>query len=233
MRVILANPQNYGAKRDARLIRYLVFHYTANDGDTAEANGRYFRNNVVKASAHYFVDDTEVVQSVPDNYVAWAVGGGLQGSGGHTMHRIITNTNSLSVELCDTRRNGFYDFTEETLSRAAALGRELMEKYGIPPENVYCHFDVTGKRCPGIPSWIDGDRPAWRAFKERLEDMTGKEIFDKLNEYMEGQEAPAWAKAELDEAVAAGITDGTKPMTLIPRYQAALMALRAQKGAQK
>ena len=36
---------------------------------------------------------------------------------------------------------------------------------------------------------------------------------------------------ELEEAVAMGITDGTDPMGLIPRYQAAIMAKRAvQKG---
>lgn len=60
--------------------------------------------------------------------------------------------------------------------------------------------------------------------------MTGEEIYNALNEYLTTQPVPEWAKEELVEAVAAGITDGTKPMQLIPRYQAALMALRAKKG---
>ena len=34
-------------------------------------------------------------------------------------------------------------------------------------------------------------------------------------------------RMELAEAVALGITDGTNPMQLIPRYQAAIMAKRA------
>ena len=38
-------------------IRYLVLHYTAGRNDSAGSNLRYFRDNVVKASAHYFVDD--------------------------------------------------------------------------------------------------------------------------------------------------------------------------------
>ena len=46
----LANPRNYGGSRDASKIRYLVFHYTANDGDTARNNAVYFQNNIVKAS---------------------------------------------------------------------------------------------------------------------------------------------------------------------------------------
>lgn len=62
------------------------------------------------------------------------------------------------------------------------------------------------------------------------ETMTGKEIFDALNGYLKEQACPDWAKAELDEAVAMGITDGTRPCELIPRYQAAIMAKRAVKG---
>ena len=62
---------------------------------------------------------------------------------------------------------------------------------------------------------------------EQEETMTGKEIYDKLAEYTETLEVPAWAKEELEKAKAAGITDGSAPMQLIPRYQAALMAYRA------
>jgi len=59
------------------------------------------------------------------------------------------------------------------------------------------------------------------------DDMTGEEIYNKLNDYLRDKPAPAWAQAELAEAVALGITDGKNPMQLIPRYQAAIMAKRA------
>ena len=58
------------------------------------------------------------------------------------------------------------------------------------------------------------------------ENMTGEQIYRKLNEYLSEQAAPEWATAELEQAVAMGITDGTRPMELIPRYQAAIMAKR-------
>ena len=64
------------------------------------------------------------------------------------------------------------------------------------------------------------------AFMEE-DDMTGEEIYNKLNDYLRDKPAPAWAQAELAEAVALGITDGKNPMQLIPRYQAAIMAKRA------
>ena len=63
------------------------------------------------------------------------------------------------------------------------------------------------------------------------EDMTGKEIYDKLNEYLLDVELPGWAKDEFEMAKAMGITDGSAPMCLIPRYQAAIMAKRAAEAA--
>lgn len=165
----LANSGNYGGSRNASQIRYLVYHYTGNDGDKAANNAKYFQNNIVKASAHYFVDDTTVWRSVPDLKVAWSVGGSKYANadktGGGTMYGVITNTNSLSIEMCDTIRNGVYQASEATLANAAALGRALMEKYGIPIENVYRHFDVTGKHCP---SYLVSAQK-WAEFKKRLE----------------------------------------------------------------
>lgn len=70
-----------------------------------------------------------------------------------------------------------------------------------------------------------------REFNLRMEEeiMTGEQIYKELNAYLKTLPVPEWAKAELEEAKAAGITDGSSPMELIPRYQAAIMALRAKK----
>lgn len=192
----LANPRNYGGSRAASQIRYLVYHYTGNDGDMAANNAKYFQNNIVKASAHYFVDDTTVWRSVPDLKVAWSVGGSKYANadktGGGTMYGVITSTNSLSIEMCDTIRNGVYQASEATLANAAALGRALMEKYGIPIENVYRHFDVTGKHCPSY--LVNAQK--WAEFKKRLE----VKIMDNT---------PSGAhKAGVEWAVANGILTG-------------------------
>lgn len=165
----LANRANYGNRRNTDAIQYLVYHYTGNDGDSDESNGSYFQKNTVKASAHYFVDDDSVTRSVPDDYTAWAVGGPKYASyaqtGGGAFYGKCTNSNSLSIELCDSVRNGTYDFTENTLRIAAELGRELMDKYRIPIENVIRHFDVVGKICPAP---FVNDPANWLQFKNRL-----------------------------------------------------------------
>lgn len=66
---------------------------------------------------------------------------------------------------------------------------------------------------------------------DKEEDMTGKEIYDALNDYLSKQPVPGWAQKELEEAVKLGITDGKEPTALIPRYQAAIMAKRIKEQA--
>ena len=149
----LANKANYGSKRTTDKIKYIVIHFTANDGDTDENNGKYFANNVVKASAHYFIDDDSVTQSVPDNYVAYAVGGSKYSNcsttGGGKYHGKCTNSNSLSIELCDDVKNGTIYPSAGTIANAIEFTKAKMKEYGIPAANVIRHFDVTGKSCPG------------------------------------------------------------------------------------
>lgn len=165
----LAHPSNYCRNRLTG-IEYIVIHYTGNDGDTAARNAEYFHSNIVKASAHYFVDDTTVVRTVPDDCVAWSVGGNKYSdcnrTGGGKYYKVATNANTLNIELCDTVRDGVIEPTEETLANAVALVRELMATYGVPFANVIRHFDVNGKHCPEY--FMDDAK--WNAWKQRLTD---------------------------------------------------------------
>lgn len=172
-KTLIAKRRNYGSKRSTSIIKYLVYHYTGNDGDTDEANAKYFHNKVVKASAHRFVDDDSVTISVPDNYTAYHCGGGLQGKNGHKFFKICTNTNSIGIEMCDTKRNGKYEVTPKTRSNAIALGKELVKKYGIKKENVIRHYDVTGKNCP---AYFVKDEEAWKKFRDEIFEIEKKEF---------------------------------------------------------
>lgn len=153
IKVNLANKKNYGGSRLTSNIKYIVIHYTANDGDTDENNGKYFRNNVVESSAHYFVDDDSITQSVPDNYVAWSVGGNKYNNSGGKLYKKCTNNNSISIELCDDVRDGVVYPSAKTIQNALELVAHLMNKYSIPKENVIRHYDVNGKPCPKY--WVD------------------------------------------------------------------------------
>ena len=161
-----ANKNNYGAKRSTSNIKYIVIHYTANDGDTDEGNANYFASRIIKASAHYFVDDDSVTQSVPDNYVAWSVGGSkysnCKTTGGGKYYTKCTNSNSISIELCDTKKDGKIYPTKKTIENAIELTRKLMKKYNIPSTNVIRHFDVTGKTCPAYWCGTSEKNQLWK-----------------------------------------------------------------------
>ena len=202
IKIKTANRSNYGGKRSTADIKYIVIHYTANDGDTDEGNGNYFANNIVGDSAHYFVDDDSITRSVPDDYIAWAVGGSkYKYTKGGTFYGKCTNANSISIEFCDTKKNGVYDFTEATMKNAADLVKLLMEKYTVPVERVIRHYDVTGKVCP--KPFVD-DEKAWKEFKERLVDNMEKR-YNKISEL------PQWAKPTIQKLVNEGkIADGNK-----------------------
>lgn len=167
-----AKRANYGSKRSTSKIKYAVVHYTGNDGDTDENNAKYFANNVVGASAHYFIDDDSVTQSVPDNYIAWAVGStGLLDQGspyadeGAKYWKKCTNTNSISFELCDTIDNNKLKVSKKTRANAAVFIAKKMYKYDIPISRLIRHFDVNGKLCPIY--WVT-DEEDWLDFKKEV-----------------------------------------------------------------
>lgn len=194
---IPCNPKNHGGTRKKSDIKYLVYHYTGNDGDHDTANAIYYRDNVVEASAHYFVDDDSITQSVGDLTTAWAVGGkkwsDCAKTGGGKLYGIAKNSNSISIEMCDTERNGVYNLTEKTMENALALGRVLMARYNIPIERVIRHFDVTGKHCPAYFM----DETKWAAFKARLVE-TEEDDMPRFNAI---KEMPAWAQATIRKLV--------------------------------
>lgn len=174
-----ASKENYGGTRSLSNIKYIVLHYTANDGDTAMSNAKYFASGSRGASAHYFVDSKNIVQSVKDNFVAWAVGGNkyndVAKTGGGKFYGKCTNSNSLSIEICDDIKNNAIYPTEATINNVVELVRTLMKKYNINISNVIRHFDVTGKKCPMYWCGDSQKNAKWQEFKSRLEEQVVKQ----------------------------------------------------------
>ncbi len=202
------DPSNCGGKRKKEDIRYLVYHYTGNDGDTAENNARYYSNPInPPASAHYFVDDNGIFQSVGELTIAWAVGGerwdDCSETGGGKLYGIATNANSISIEICDNPpKDGKIRPTEATLQNAVELGKNVMQRYNIPIERVIRHFDVTGKHCPAYFM----DDAAWAAFRARFAEEDHMERYDNMAEI---KASLPWAVPTIDKLIRAGALTGT------------------------
>ena len=132
-------------------VEYIVIHYTGIPNDTAENNAVYSAREFTGVSAHYFVDKREVWQSVRDEDTAYHCGST------HPKHPACRNYNSIGVEMCDS----VGAVPAATRERTAAFVRELMDKYGVPVENVLRHYDVTGKRwTPATPATSWSIRPS-------------------------------------------------------------------------
>lgn len=205
MEFIACNADNYRAGR-TQPVRYIVMHYTANNGDTARNNCDYYhRVGGLWASAHYFVDEYGAMQSVREGDTAWHCGAE---AGQRYWHPECRNGNSIGIEMCSRKRaDGSYYIKPETVANAAALAREIMQRYGIDTDHVLRHYDVTGKRCP-MP-WVD-DPAQWDAFKASLapEENTDEEDEDDMVRYNTIEEVPSWAQDTVRALVDAGALGG-------------------------
>ena len=140
---------------DNRKIKYIVIHWVG-AASSAKNNADYFYSADRSASAHYFVDDKEIWQSVLDKNAAWAVGGGPLDQAspyakyGKKYFNKCTNSNSISIEMCCKKNSqGKLYITDETIELTAELVQMLQKKYSISDKNVIRHFDVNGKLSPG------------------------------------------------------------------------------------
>lgn len=140
------------SSRNGTEIKYIVVHDTGNPRKGAGAHNHYlyFNGGNRNASAHYFVDDKEIIQTVEDSNASWHCGDGKGRYG-------ITNSNSIGIEICINEDGDF----EKAKTNAIVLVRTLMTLYNIPKENVVRHFDASKKICPKSMSDL-----GWRKWSE-------------------------------------------------------------------
>lgn len=137
--------------------KYIVVHDTGNPnkGADAEAHYRYFSSGPRGASAHYFVDDHSIIQTVDDSDASWHCGDGKGKYG-------ITNYNSIGIEIC-INSDGDYDKAVQSTIELVEL---LMKRHNISLDKVVRHYDASRKNCPGTMSSNNWEK--WNWFKGQL-----------------------------------------------------------------
>ena len=222
-----AHSGNYQKGR-TQPIEYIVVHYTANTGDTAQNNLDYFARTKTGTSAHYFVDENEVCQSVQDTDVAWHCGSK------NPRHPYCRNANSIGIEMC----NSVGGVPEAVRARTAAFVRQKMAEYGIDVDHVLTHYLVTGKRCPA--PWVDNPSE-WETFKAMLEGDDGEVTQEQFDVMMDNwlarkaeEPADSWAKPYIQEAIDAGAMTNVggsieRPQGFITRQEIAVVAAALSK----
>lgn len=150
----------------SRSVSYIVMHYTGNEKDTAKANANYFSGSGRGASAHFFVDDSNIYQSVEMRDTAWHCGAKTY------KHGSCRNANSIGIEMCCTAGN--YKISETTKKNSAYLCAWLCKQLGISANEVDTyvvrHYDVTGKICP---AQMANNPTEWQQFKDMVKNILG------------------------------------------------------------
>ena len=133
-------------------VKNVVVHYVGNPNTSAINNWSYFEHQNNYVSAQFIIGlDGEIIQCMPLDEVAWAVGN-LEG-----------NFTSISIECCHPDESG--RFTEETYKSLVKLVSWLCNTYGLDQDDVLRHYDYTGKACP---LHFAGNSIEWEEFKENL-----------------------------------------------------------------
>lgn len=182
-----------------RSIKYIAIHYTMGSRSSkgrALATRKDWLNRPPKkrASTDFVVDDEEIVQINPNirNYYCWSVGDKKDKSDGGATVSDGCNSNTISIEICSNIKKGYdvqvgnhegWYYTEESLERTVRLVKYLMKEYKVPIGRVVRHYDISGKKCPGLIGWNDGpiydsatgkkngkknNSDKWLEFKKRL-----------------------------------------------------------------
>ncbi len=138
----IPSQRSSGEKMDKVL--YVVSHDTGTINSTAQNNVDWYIKtaNDIQASAHYFVDDTEVICCIEDNLKAWSVrydAGIAPNVAPHFM-----NDCAIAVELCyfsDLSR------TKAAYDNYVNLIAELCSTHGIDPHTgVVGHYQLDPSR---------------------------------------------------------------------------------------
>lgn len=141
---------------EIREIRFLTIHETDNrsSGADALAHSNWLIGDTTDITSwHYTVDDHSIYHNLPDNEIAWNAGDNRSRDGG--------NMNGIGIEMCVNVSGDF----DQTVRNTAWLCAELLQAYGLTPDDVYLHRDFMGKICPH--RLITENKVTW--FKELIQ----------------------------------------------------------------
>ena len=160
------SPNFNSKKRSISKIKYLIFHYTGMRSEIGAI--RKLTNKNSKVSCHYFIKNNgEIVNMVPDLYVAWHAGIS------YWKKDKFLNLKSIGIEISNPGHEyGYKDFNTKQINSIIKLSKILKKKYKIKEENILGHSDIAPLRKKD-----PGEKFPWRLlYKKNLS------IWHNLNE---------------------------------------------------
>jgi len=127
-------------KRKASKVIFIIFHYT---GMQKEKNAiKKLIDSKSKVSCHYFIKKNgQVIQMVPDLYIAWHAGISKWGK-----YKSL-NRYSIGIEISNTgHRFNHESYSKKQINSVIKLSKFLITKYNIKEKNILGHSDVAPER---------------------------------------------------------------------------------------
>lgn len=153
MKIIVDHiPLNTAFKRRPgikRVPKTITIHSTGNPTSTAKGERSWLTNptNKRQASYNYAVDDTNIIEVLPPDEVAWHAGDG-RGQG---------NMYSIGIEICESGDR------EKAIANAVWLVQHLQTRFKLQSVPLKRHYDWSKKICPRI--FYDGGKwTGWAKF---------------------------------------------------------------------
>ena len=150
---------------------YIVIHETDNTdiGADAKRHYRYFNGGDRGTSAHYVVDDKQVIQLVEHNVQSWHNGKKYVSNPAVPQ---CNNSNSIGIEIC-VNQDGDYS---KSVAHAVELTKKLMKELNIPVDRVIRHYDSCGKQCPAK---MLREPKIWSDFKKAIQGVQIDKDYEK------------------------------------------------------
>lgn len=154
--------------------QWIVIHNTG--GGNAASAYNWFNNssNPYNTSAHYCVDDIQIIQCLENNWKGHhTTGSGQQYNDEYTPSNATdcNNSNSIGIEIADWGGSYTEEQFNKAIENAIDLTISLMNQMNIDANHVIRHGDAQGKDCP----YYIMKKGKWGYFKEQLINRTGRQ----------------------------------------------------------
>lgn len=192
-------------------VKGIVMHYTASPNAPAINIAKYFDglknqkddNNARFASAHYSVDENEIVQSIPDDEMAYHCGSTTYTPEALSKLGNYPNECTIGIEMCIDK---FGNINEKTFQNAVDLVVLLCKKFGLNEQNLWTHKGIVGwKDCP-LP-WVRNPSEFERfkaCVKQKLNPVPEKNTEEDFMKFIMSDEGKKYAKDAIDSLTKKG-----------------------------
>jgi N-acetylmuramoyl-L-alanine amidase len=163
-------------------VRGIVVHWTANPGATDENHQKFFDGSDGGggryAGAHIFVDRDSATLIIPLDEIAYHANeracriSKLKGSikRANDTYYGDANVTTIGIEMCVEKDGSLHP---NTVAQTVGIVAELCKMYKLTANDVYRHYDITGKNCPA--PWVSN--PAhFTNFKANVAAVLGQKI---------------------------------------------------------